>query len=206
MGILALPVFLMPLSKWHIYLNPFSLPTAMQKLRFCNSIGTIIGTMFGTICGTIPPHFWVLFRWKKGRRFCLSFWCSIRWKGINTNFCRMLCRHWESLTWPVRRFALCRRNLKNVFFAYCASAFALWNELTSKRFYAILKAEKSSLRSHLRASRYDGNLCGIRCWPHLWPLTASDYPDSVPRRAHESSQSGRKSPEKPVKSRKKSGF
>lgn len=33
----------------------FSLPTAMQKLRFYNSIGTIIGTMFGTICGTIPP-------------------------------------------------------------------------------------------------------------------------------------------------------
>ena len=80
------------------------------------------------------------------------------------------------------------------------------NELTFKRFYAILKAEKSSLRSHLQASRYDRNLCGFRCWPHLWPLTASDYPDFMPRRAHESSQSGLKSPEKPVKSRKKSGF
>jgi len=47
---------------------------------------------------------------------------------------------------------MCRRNLKIVFFAYCTSAFALRNELTSKRFYAILKAEKA--------------ICSITCGLH----------------------------------------
>ena len=38
---------------------------------------------------------------------------------------------------------MCRRESESVFFAYCTSDFALLIELTSKRFYAILKAERA---------------------------------------------------------------
>ena len=47
--------------------------------------------------------------------------------------------------------------LENRFLCLLHLSLCVVNELTSKRFYAILKAEKSNLCSHLQASRYDGN-------------------------------------------------
>ena len=53
-------------------IHQFSFPTAAQNKGFWSSIGT----MFGTICGTIPSRFWILFRWKKGRRFLPVPWAQ----------------------------------------------------------------------------------------------------------------------------------
>ena len=156
--------------------------------------------------GTIPPYFWGIVPIEKGQTFLPVPRVQHLIKRCNYEFL-------PHATSGIEKFLL-----DPIAVSWCADG--IWKSFSLPTAPQSLRCEmswlpgglcytkgrKSILRSHLQASRYGRNLCGFRCWPHLWPLTASDYPDSVPWRAHDSSQSGRKSSEKPAKSRKKSGF
>ena len=127
-------------------------------------------------------------------------------KRCKYEFCRMLCRHWEVSAWPDSRFVMCRRNLKNRFLCLLRLSLCVVKWVDFQAVLCYTKGRKKQFVQSPAVCARGRKTGRFRCWPHLWPLTASDYPDYMPRRAHESSQSGLKSPEKPVKSRKKSGF
>ena len=67
----------------------------------------------------------------------------IRQKGINTNFCRMLRRALRSSYLTRPSFRDVPTEFENRFLCLLRLSLCVVNELTSERFYAILKAEKT---------------------------------------------------------------
>ena len=107
--------------------------------------------------GTIPPYFWGIVPIEKGQAILPVLWVQHLIKRCKYEFLphamptlRSSCLTRQPFHAVLTEFEICFLCLLHLIL--CAV-----NELTSKRFYAILKAEKSILCSHLRASRYDGN-------------------------------------------------
>ena len=164
--------------------------------------GTICGTMFGTI----PPYFWGIVPIEKGQAFLPVPQVQHLIKRYKYEFLPHAMPTLRKSYLTRQPFLAVTTEFEKRFLCLLHLSLCVVKWVDFQAVLCYTKGRKKQFVHSPAVCARGRKTCGFHCWPHLWPLTASDYPDFMPRRAHESSQSGRKSPEKPVKSRKKSDF